>query len=83
MVTCKHSQASHAVSYKNSIIFNILSYCRKTIILVFKRIEINLTYFVEEANFSKAFVIISVTEMEKKSKKRNSHLGFLENSCIK
>lgn len=34
----------------------------KTINLVFKRIEINLKYFVEEANFSKAFVISSVTK---------------------
>lgn len=34
----------------------------KTINLVFKRIEINLKYFVEEANFSKAFVINSVTK---------------------
>lgn len=39
-----------------------MSYCRKTINLVFKRITMNLKYFVEEANFSKAFVISSVTK---------------------
>lgn len=55
----------------------------KTINLVFKRIEINLKYFVEEANFSKAFVISSVTKRWGGKEKRNSHLGFLEDSCIK